>query len=213
MKGVSFDSLHSFREWGLILSSKEIGSPAIKESKIDIEGADGELDYTEYFGGVKFGNRTLKFEFRKAGISAREFLILLSDVHDALYGRKMTVALDDDSDWYYQGRCKVADFSHNGRIAKISVEVDAEPYKLKKTATKRTEAVLGTVGIMLTNSRKPVVPTITTDAAMQFAFKGNSYNAAAGTFRIPALQLEEGQNAVTVTGSGTVTFEYREGRL
>ena len=213
MKGVSFDSLHSFREWGLILSSKEIGSPAIKESKIDIEGADGELDYTEYFGGVKFGNRTLKFEFQKANISAKEFLNLLSDIHDALYGRKMTVSLDDDPDWYYQGRCKVADFTHDGRIAKISIEVDAEPYKLKKTATKRTEAVTDGAEIVLTNSRKSVVPTITTDAAMQFTFKGNIYAASAGTFRIPEIQLEEGQNSITVTGTGTVTFEYREGRI
>lgn len=213
MKGVSFDSLHSFREWGLILSEKEIGSPAIKESKVYIEGADGELDYTEAFCGVKFGNRTLKFEFQKANVSAKEFLNLLSDIHDALYGRKMTVSLDDDSDWYYQGRCRVADFSHNGRIAKVLIEVDAEPYKLKKTATKQTEAVTDSADIVLTNSRKPVVPTITTDAAMQFVFMGNTFAASAGTFRIPEIQLEEGQNAVTVTGSGTVTFEYREGRL
>lgn len=213
MKGVSFNSLHSFEEWGLILSEKEIGSPDIKESKVDVEGADGELDYTEAFGGVKFGNRTIKFGFQKANISAREFLNLLSDVHDALYGRQMTVSLDDDPDWYYQGRCKVADFTHNGRIAKLSIEVDAEPYKLKKTATKRTEAVSGSAEIVLTNSRKPIVPTITTDAAMQFVFKGNTYAASAGTFRIPEIQLDEGSNAITVTGTGTVTFEYREGRL
>ena len=213
MKGVTFGSLHSFTEWGLILSEKEIGSPAIKENKIDIEGSDGELDYTEAFGGVKFGNRALKFEFQRGGINTHDFLALLSEIHGALFGVRTTVELDDDSGWYYQGRCRIADFTQSGRIAKISVEVDAEPYKLKKTATKRIEAVSGSAEIVLTNSRMPVVPTITTDAEMKFLFNGNTYAAGAGTFRIPELQLEPGQNIVTVTGTGNVTFEYREGKL
>ena len=193
MNGVRFGSLHSFTEWGLILSGKEIGSPEIKEHKVDIEGADGELDYTEAFGGVKFGNRTLKFEFQKGDINTHDFLVLLSDIHSSLFGVRTTVSIDDDSEWYYQGRCRISDFTQNGRIAKLSVEVDAE--------------------IVLTNSRMTVVPTITTDAEMKFSFKGNTYTAGAGTFRIPEIQLEQGQNTITVTGTGNVIFEYREGSL
>lgn len=213
MKGVRFGSLHSFTEWGLILSGKEIGSPEIKSHKIDIEGADGELDYTEAFGGVKFGNRILKFEFQRGGINTHGFLELLSEIQGALFGVRTTVELDDDSGWYYQGRCRIADFTQNGRIAKLSVEVDAEPYKLRKTATRQNKAVSGSAEIILPNSRMPIVPTITTDAEMKFSFKGNTYTAGAGTFRIPELQLEPGQNIVTVTGTGNVTFEYKEGKL
>lgn len=213
MKGVTFGSLHSFTEWGLILSDKEIGSPEIKEHKIDIEGADGELDYTEAFGGVKFGNRTLKFEFQRGGINTPDFLELLSEIHSSLFGVRTTVSIDDDSGWYYQGRCRISDFTQNGRIAKLSVEVDAEPYKLRKTATRQNKAVSGSAEIVLTNSRMSVVPTITTDAEMKFSFKGNTYTAGAGTFRIPEIQLEQGQNTITVTGTGNVMFEYREGKL
>lgn len=213
MNGVRFGSLHSFTEWGLILSGKEIGSPEIKEHKVDIEGADGELDYTEAFGGVKFGNRTLKFEFQKGDINTHDFLVLLSDIHSSLFGVRTTVSIDDDSEWYYQGRCRISDFTQNGRIAKLSVEVDAEPYKLRKTATRQNKAVSGSAEIVLTNSRMTVVPTITTDAEMKFSFKGNTYTAGAGTFRIPEIQLEQGQNTITVTGTGNVIFEYREGSL
>ena len=213
MKGVKFGSLHSYDTWGLLLSSKEIGSPEVKEMKIEIEGADGVLDYTEYFGGVKFGNRKLKFEFSKGGVSSIGFLALVSQIQDAIHGKRMTVALDDDPDWYYQGRCRVSDFNHNKGIATVNVEVDAEPYKLKKVATKVTQAVTGTATIKLTGSRKPVVPTITTTAAMTIAF--GTYTAAvqAGTFRLPELQLQEGQNTVKVTGTGSITFEYTEGKL
>ena len=36
MKGVKFGSLHSYDTWGLLLSSKEIGSPEVKEKKVEI---------------------------------------------------------------------------------------------------------------------------------------------------------------------------------
>ena len=212
MKGVAFGSLHSYDTWGLLLSSKEIGSPEVKEKKIEIEGADGSLDFTEYFGGVNYGNRKLKFEFQKA-VSSIGFLALVSQIQDGIHGKRLTVALDDDPDWYYQGRIRVSDFSHNKGIATVNVEVDAEPYKLEKVATKATQAVTGTATIKLTGSRKPVVPTITTTAAMTIAFGTYTASVQAGTFRLPELQLQEGQNTVTVTGTGNITFEYRKGKL
>ena len=78
MKGVKFGSLHSFNEWGLILSEKEIKSPKPKTIEFEIEGSDGVLDYTEFFGGVKYENRQLTFKFVKAGISPDGFLALFS---------------------------------------------------------------------------------------------------------------------------------------
>lgn len=57
MKGVKFGSLHSFYEWGLILSEKEIKAPQPKTKAVDVEWADGEIDYTEAFCDVKYQNR------------------------------------------------------------------------------------------------------------------------------------------------------------
>lgn len=213
MKGVMFGNLHSFDAWGLLLTSKEIGSPEIKEKKVDVEGADGQLDYTEYFGGVKFGNRTLKFDFSKGSVSPIAFLSLVSQIQAGIHGRRLVVALDDDPDWYYQGRIRVSDFTHEKGIAKVSIEVDADPYKLKKAATVVTKEVAENGRITLHNSRKPVVPTITTDAAMTITYAGTSYAVQAGTFRLPELQLKEGDSIVTFKGTGTVVIEYREGSL
>ena len=63
MKGIRFGSIHSFDDLGLILGHKEMGAPAVKVEKIDIPGADGDLDQTEFFGDVKYGNATHRFEF------------------------------------------------------------------------------------------------------------------------------------------------------
>lgn len=213
MKGVSFGGLHSYTEWGLILSEKEIESPQPKTKTVDVEGADGVLDYTEAFGDVKYQNRQLSFKFYKANIVPDEFLALFSVVQNALHGKKMQVILDDDPAFYYYGRVTINEWKSNKRIGEIVIEVDAQPYKLKVAETVITQAVTDSAEITLTNSRKPVVPTITTDAAMTLVFGGYTAAVEAGTFRLPELQLQEGQNTVTVTGTGNITFTYREGSL
>lgn len=213
MKGVKFGGLHSFYEWGLILSEKEIKAPQPKTKAVDVEGADGELDYTEAFGDVKYQNRQLSFKFSKTNIVPDGFLALFSVVQNALHGKKMQVILDDDPANYYFGRVTINEWKSNKRVGEIVIEVDAEPYKLKVAETVITQAVTDSAEIVLTNSRKPVVPTITTTAAMNIAFGGFTAAVQAGTFRLPELQLAEGQNTVTVTGTGTITFRYREGNL
>lgn len=136
MKGVKFGNYHSYDTWGLLLTAKNIGSPIVKEKKIDIEGADGDLDYTEVFGSVKYGNRILKFEFQKA-MKPSELVSLASDIQDAIHGLKMAVTLDDDPDWHYYGRVSVKDFNWKKGIGTIEIEVDAEPYKLAQQKTRQ----------------------------------------------------------------------------
>lgn len=63
MKGIMFGNFHSYDDLHLILTSKEIGSPAVKVNKIDVEGADSALDLTDFFGEPKYEDVTHKFEF------------------------------------------------------------------------------------------------------------------------------------------------------
>ena len=63
----------------------------------------------------------------------------------------------------------------------------------------------------------PVVPVITTTAetTLTWTVGSDSFHKtlSAGTWEIPELELAPGNNSVTVSGSGTTTFKYREGRL
>lgn len=213
MKGVKFGSLHSFTEWGLILQKKTIEPAPVKEAKVDIKGSDGQLDYTEAFGTVHYDNRSLSFEFAKLNTSPDAFIALGSVVQDRIHGQFMDITLDDDSGWYYQGRVYVKEWRHEKGYGVAKIEVDTKPYKLKKEVTSVTQTVTGTSSLMLSNSRMAVVPTITTDAPFTFTFGGNTVSAKAGTFKLSDLVLKQGDNVVTVTGNGNVTFEYQEGRL
>lgn len=214
MKGVKFGDYHSFTEWGLILSSKEIQSPEPKINQIEIEGGDGVLDLTDFFGDTKYKNRSLTFNFSKMDIVPDGYLALFSAVQNAIHGKKMQIILDDDSEYYYVGRVTVNEWKSEKNIGRIVIEVDAEPYKYKLNETVVTRVVdNATSQITLTNSRKRVVPTITTDAEFKVAFTGFSGTFSAGTFKIPELVLAEGKTVVRATGTGNITFAYREGVL
>ena len=82
MNQIKFGTYKSYDDLYLICTKKTIGSPTVKESTVEVEGGDGVLDYTEYFGDVKYNNRQLKFEFESL-VPQSQFPELYSAVLDA----------------------------------------------------------------------------------------------------------------------------------
>ena len=66
--GVTFGTLHSRQDLGLIMTEKpKIGSPKPKTITAEIQGADGVLDLTEATTGeVRYSNRELS-SFSRSG--------------------------------------------------------------------------------------------------------------------------------------------------
>ena len=215
MKGIRFGDVHSYDDLGLILGKKEIGTPAVKESKIDIPGADGALDMTEFFGQSCYENVTHKFEF--STIRPQSALITqFSTIKNAIHGKKMRIILDDDPLFYWLGRCHVSGFRNEKGVGTVSIECECEPYKCRIEKTVVSQVVNGTRVITLTNGRKRAVPevTIETDTSMNIAFgSGNVWDLGPGSYTLPERELTSGENAVTVTGTGTITFAWQEGDL
>lgn len=216
MNGITFGTHHSWRDLQLILQpGKEIASPAVKVKKIDVEGADSALDYTDYFGEPKYEDLKHKFDFETI-VPQSQFLAVFSKVKNALHGKKMRIVLDDDPLFYYMGRLHVSNLTVEKAVGKLSIEAECEPYKYKMDKTVVTNAVSGTTNITLTNLRKRVVPqvVISSSGTMKITFQqSNVWDLSSGTYTLPELELAEGDNIVTVTGTGTVTFTYQEAGL
>ena len=214
MNGVTFGTNHSYKDFGLILSYKTIGVAEPKTGTVDIPGADGELDYTESLGDVKFKNRTLTFEFSTI-TNPKEFLSLYSHLQNNLNGKRMRITLDDDSEFYYIGRVKVNEWASNSRIGKIVIDVNAEPYKLKNNITVISQIISETTAFNCSNLRKRVVPKITASAEVKVVYGGYSVMFS-GERTDDEIVFNEGQNAliITPTNPGTaVSIEYQEGGL
>ena len=92
------------------------------------------LDFTEFFGDVKFDNRKLGFEFTTL-VPQSKFMTLFSRIQNALNGKRMKIVLDEDPDFYYSGRVSVKEWLADQSIGKITIECDCDPYKLKKDKT------------------------------------------------------------------------------
>lgn len=215
MKGVTFGAYHSYDDFSLILSSKEIAAPRTKIVKIDIEGADSAIDLTDFFGEPKYEDCTHKFQFSSI-VPQSEFLTQYSTIKNAIHGKKLGIVLDDDPSFFYVGRCLVSGFTSAKGVGTIAVECDCEPWKYKAAKTVITKAVDGEAVIVLANLRKRVVLEIRieADSALHIVYETyNIWDLGSGSYTLPELELKAGENAVSVTGTGTITFAYQEAGL
>ena len=215
MKGIRFDDLHSYDDMELILISKEIGSPAVKEYKVDIPGADSVLDYTDFFGEPKYDNVKHTFEFASEQHQS-EFLTQFSTIKNAIHGKKKRIILDDDPLFFWVGRCYVSSLTSSRGVGHVVVECDCEPYKYKTTKTVMQIDVNGTFGTSIPNSKKRAVPEVKIQAegTIRIVYRGNNtWDLGSGSYTLPELELLEGDNPVTVTGKGTITLTWQEGAL
>lgn len=214
-KGISFGDIHTYYDLNLILSASEIPPAKPKTTYINIPGADGSLDLTEANGEVKYLDRDLKFTFTIIPDASTSFEEKRTEVTNLLNGRVFKVTLDRDEDYYYTGRCRVDGYKADRNLHQIVVVVKANPYKLKQNITKKDFVLTSTpTAVKIVNSRKSVVPSITcTKDNTVIVFGDGTYNLSAGKHKILDILFTEGNNIVTVSGSGTVTFEFQEGDL
>lgn len=208
MKGVYFDTLHSYRDFNLILSAVNIPPATPKTNFIDVDGADGSLDLTEASGEIKYNDRKGSLTF--SVLPEDDFEKKKSDISNVINGQRFLITLDKDIEYYYIGRCSINNYKEDKKLRQIVVDMQLQPYKYKQNITV-VEATAGTV--ILKNDRKSVVPSITVTEETTLTFKGNEYTRNAGTHKILDIQLLYGDNEITIDTAGTVTFEYQEGSL
>lgn len=211
MKGIKFDNVHSYDDLNLVLSEVNIPPATAKTNFVDIPGGDGSVDLTEALGEVKFEDRECRFTFTV--FPHENFEVKKRLVSNQLNGKRCKITLDKDPGYYWLGRCSIDEYASDKNLHKIVVGAVVAPYKLKTNATKVVVQSGNKVTGRLANGRKTVVPTITCTAEATIVFNGNTITLNAGTHKNLIITLMEGNNTVTVTSTGTTTFNYQEGDL
>ena len=217
MNGVYFGNIHSFYDLNLILAPFTPAPAEPKLNFLEIPGRDGHLDLTETNGEVKYNSREFEFIFTVAPGDPLTFDERVSAVSNALNGLRCKITLDRDPDYYWQGRCAVSEYTQDKNIGQITVTATVDPYKLKQNETVFSVVLVPpeVQTVVLTNSRKPVVPTITCTGTCSVSLgpKKPSRVLEAGTHKIPAFRLVEGTTGFLVSGDCKITFTYQEGEL
>ena len=211
MKGIKFDDVHSYDDLNLVLSKVSIPPATAKTNFADIPSGDGSVDLTEALGEVKFKDRGCKFTFTV--FPSDDFEEKKREVSNLLNGKRCKIVVGKDPDYYWLGRCSIDEYASDKNLHKIVVGAVVSPYKLKHDLTKVIINAGTKVTATLQNSRKTAVPTITCTAEATVIFNGGTFTFNAGTHKNLNITLVEGDNPVTVTSTGTVTFTYQEGDL
>jgi phage-related protein len=213
VSNIRFGTKWARADYGLIVAPYVIPMPEPQTSFVDIPGRDGALDLSEAFGAVRYTDRIIPLTLYARAPFDAQISAFAADVH----GRRMNVIFDRDPIYYYDARITVEDVERHAGYCELSLKCRARPYKLEHFETSITVLPTGSATMTLTNTRMPVVPTITTSAEMTLTITiaGVVYtiNLAAGSHVVPLLVLTEGDTEIGITGTGSITFTYRKGAL
>jgi phage-related protein len=210
---IRFGTKWAHADYGLIVAPYAIPMPEPQTNFVEIPGRDGALDLSEAFGTVRYADRIISLTL----YARAPFDTLISAFAVGVHGRRMNVIFDRDPTFYYDARVTLEDVERHAGYCELSLECRARPYKLEHFETTITILATGSATVTLSNTRMPVVPTITVSAEMTLAFtllgKDYTVNLSVGTHIIPSLVLLEGDTAIEITGTGRITFTYRKGTL
>lgn len=213
MNGVKFDDKHSIIDWDLLMVSKSIPLPEPKTISVDIPGRDGKIDLSNAFGEIKYENRTLTFDFDIFS-NPSDWWELREKIAQTLYDKKIKIILDQDSNYYYLGRCKITSFTTTFTVAHISIECDCEPFKYKLTETSISNPLVVDETYTFSNLDKSVIPIFELSDEATVEFEGNSYSLSAGTHKVLDIIFKRGNNYIKIiSGTGTMKLTYQEATL
>lgn len=215
-RGTDFGGIHSLRDLHLVQAKVDIEPAKPKTNFIDVPGADGSMDFTESPAGrVVYKTRKITWTFKL--YPGDNWATKYTEVSNAINGITCRITLDEDSDYYYQGRVSVDKYATDSILHTITVVAICQPYKLRQFETTLTANLTTSYSdIVLDNDRKPVVPAITVSVATTVQWGSSTFSLSAGTHRVLDIMLSAGLNrlqAKTNAGTGTIKIVYQKGAL
>lgn len=124
---VNFDGLNSKTDLNITFASLVIGDAKPKRVTVDVPYANGKLDLTDYFGAIRYENRTISMRFIIP--LSKNHMSVYHNVQKLLNGQNAKIVFSADDEWYYYGRLSVGGFSVDGGRWAFTIEADAEPYQ------------------------------------------------------------------------------------
>ena len=213
MSDIRFGTKWAHADYGLIVAPYAIPLPEPQMNFVEIPGRDGALDLSEAFGTIRYADRIIPLTL----YARAPFDVLISSLAADVHGRRINVIFDRDPTYYYDARMTIEDVERHWGYCELSLECRVKPYKLEQFETAITVLPTGIATVTLTNTRMPVVPSITVSAEMTLTFTiagvGYTINLAAGSHIVPSLVLTDGETKIDITGTGSITFTYRKGAL
>lgn len=201
---------------GWLRESVNFPTPQSQTNTIVVPGRDSPIRYTEALGRVSYQPRSFEIVLSMLGTRTR-FNAMVSTVANQYAGRLTKVTCSEETGLYAIGTLEMAPaydpLTGKGQLTISCSDGDAYRYHVEETVV----TVTGGGTVYLDNDYMPVVPVITATAETALGWQVGTdtfqKTVSSGTWEFPEMELQAGRNTISVTGSGTVTFRYREGCL
>lgn len=201
---------------GWLRESINLPTPQSQADTIVVPGRNSPIRYTEALGRVSYQPRTFEIVLSMLGTRAA-FNQKAGEVVNQYAGQLVKVVCSEEPELYMIGTIEITPAydpqTGKGQLTLSCSDGDAYRYHVKETVV----TVTGGGKVILDNDYMPVVPilTATAETALSWSVGTDVFQktVSSGTWEFPELELQAGRNTISVTGSGTVTFRYREGRL
>lgn len=211
MRGIKINDVHtSENDFMMILSNKP--KPLPKEYIIAIDGAT-DIDVSDVLGGVSFNNSVHQYRFFCDGMPYSERKKAIDNFLNSINGNSITIEHDDLKGYVYSGRAKVTEELNHAAYSEFAIEVNCGPFALSKNditkstslSSAETECIIKVEGVM------EIIPLVDVSEKCTIKYKTVSIQLSAGKFYLDELRLEKGKNSLLLSGTGLVSFTYKEG--
>lgn len=229
---VIFGNKNSWKDWHLIPVSRPVfNPPEVKTNVIDIPGMDGGIDLSEILSGYPlYKNRSGSFDFI-VDPDWKAWSEVYSEIANYVHGRHLRAILTDDPGYFYEGRFSLDSWKSSEKYSSITITYDVEPYKYNVVGTLdewiwdsfnfETDVIQnynlleldGTTDLTIIGSALRVSPIFTATADMTAVYNGSTYPIKKGTHKIYGITFGPGENLISITGTGTLSIDYRGGSL
>ena len=228
-------SKNTWEDWHLIPSSRPVVNPPTpKTTYIDVPGGDGIIDLSTALTGYPiYNNREGSWNFIVAN-GYENWCDLYGNILEYLQGKKMIAILEDDPNYYYEGRFYLSNWTSNadGTGSTVTIDYNVNPYKMCTVMNGKDDLQPGFVyDISEDIGRMPVYPIFnissTDGEGMTFYYRITSESS-----EYKSVHLSDGVNKtyrdvklysmgedfgyktqVYIEGNGTVDMRWRGGVL
>lgn len=136
---VTLGDKNTWDDWGLVSKDRPfVAPPKPKTNFIDIPGSSVKLDFSEGLTGYPtYENRTGSLEFmisdQYLSNRERQWVHKFNEIQTFVNGRKLQMILEDDPDYFYEGRFTVEQYKPGSSMSEsystITINYDVGPYK------------------------------------------------------------------------------------
>lgn len=231
MLGIEYNGKHSYRDFGVTIApGKVIGIPNKNKIKVAIPFSNIEYDFSEIYGEETYQPRPLTYPFNiyKKTPGKLPMNNQKTQIINWLMSGSGKKKLYDDA---YPGYYFLAEIEGNNSFDEdydtgiLTVEFTAYPFMISELkeghdiwddfnfdldiAQLVDFNVNGSLEVTMYNIGIPSLrPTITTSSGMKIIKDNITYVVPSGTSKSRDFVLTPGENNLTITGNGTISFNF-----